>query len=194
MEKKFKKYLKIVRNNKDKTIFMENEDDVKLTSEDKKILAKNKDIINLAIKNSIFLQYEKPSLDFEMDELKRTSETLNIDFEELVKKFNESELSPLSDSDWQKMQNTDSYKIKSINSLMKLLKKYGRDANRLINIFNKIANEKKIEAPMVLYMKNKKPYLIDPYLIGGNTRLSVIKILSLKNKKLKNPLVLKIFI
>lgn len=194
MEKNFKKYLKIVIDKKDKTIFMENEDNVKLTSEDKKILAKNKDIINLAIKNSIFLQYEKPSLNFEMDELKRTSETLKIDLEKLVKKFNESELSPLSDSDWQKMQNTDSYKIKNINSLMKLLKKYGRDANRLINIFNKIANEKKIEAPMVLYMKNKKPYLIDPYLIGGNTRLSVIKILSLKNKKLKNPLVLKIFI
>jgi hypothetical protein len=50
--------------------------------------------------------------------------------------------------------------------------KYNKDFD---NVYNQITVDKKIEAPIVLYRK-RKPY----YLIGGNTRLMILKSLGLK--------------
>lgn len=118
------------------------------------------------------IEYVKPSLFIEMDELQRTADVFEYDVNELVQSFNKGELIELLKSDWKKLENTDSYyEIKNVEDVKKLAEKYDKDFDR---VYNQITVDKKIEAPIILYRNNQKPYLI-----GGNTRLMVLRSLGI---------------
>lgn len=118
------------------------------------------------------IEYVKPSLFIEMDELQRTADIFEYDVNELFQSFNKGELIKLLKSDWKKLENTDSYyEIKNVEDVKKLAEKYDKDFDR---VYNQITVDKKIEAPIILYRNNQKPYLI-----GGNTRLMVLKSLGI---------------
>jgi DNA polymerase III epsilon subunit-like protein len=118
------------------------------------------------------VQYVKPSLSIEKDELERTAEFFSYDVNRLIEKFDDGELVKLDDKDWKKLENTDSNKIDNIEDIKTLSVKYNKDFD---NVYNQITVNKKIEAPIILYRK-RKPY----YLVGGNTRLMILKSLGLK--------------
>jgi len=131
------------------------------------------------------IQYIKPSFQIEIEELKRTSDELNLNLNDLINSFNNSEIEELNNVDWDNLENTDSNQIKNIEDVKQLAIKYNKDFDR---VYEQIIRNKKIEAPIVLYRKR-----YNPYLIGGNTRLCILRVLKIE-KKIKNPQVLKIFL
>lgn len=118
------------------------------------------------------VRYVKPSLQIEKDELERTARFFDYDIDRLIENFDDGELISLDEKDWKKLENTDSNKIDNIEDIKVLTTKYSKDFDL---IHNKIIVDKKIEAPIVLYRKRKPPYLI-----GGNTRLMILKSLGIK--------------
>jgi DNA polymerase III epsilon subunit-like protein len=118
------------------------------------------------------VRYIKPSLQIEKDELERTARVFDYDVDRLIEHFEDGELISLDEKDWKKLENTDSNKVNNIEDIKQLATKYGKDFD---NLYNQITIDKKIEAPIVLYRKRKPPYLI-----GGNTRLMILKSLGIK--------------
>lgn len=117
------------------------------------------------------VRYVKPSLEIEREELERTAKVFDYDIDRLIENFEDGELIKLDEKDWKKLENTDSNQINSEEDIKKLATKYSKDFDR---VHNQITVDKKIEAPVVLYRKRKPPYLI-----GGNTRLMVLKSLGI---------------
>ena len=118
------------------------------------------------------VRYIKPSLDIERSELERTAEFFGYDIDRLIENFEDGELSKLDEKDWQKLENTDSNQINDLKQAEKLAISYGKGFDL---VKNQIIVDKKIEAPIVLYRKRKPPYLI-----GGNTRLMMLKALGIQ--------------
>jgi hypothetical protein len=131
------------------------------------------------------IEYVKPSFHIEIDELKRTSQELGLVLNDLINGFNDSKIDVLSNKDWNKLENTDSNKINNIKDVQELAIKYDKDFDR---VYNQIIKDKKIEVPIILYRKG-----YNPYLIGGNTRLSILRVLKIEGK-INNPQVLKIIL
>ena len=72
------------------------------------------------------------------------------------------------------MQNTDSWnniKPGDMSAVNSLAKQYGRDVSRLTQVFQKGGD---LPAPIVLIQNNNS------YLIGGNTRLMVVRALNVR--------------
>jgi len=80
------------------------------------------------------------------------------------------------------IDNSDYDNVKSFDDVLNLVKKYGKDINRLLDKFS----EGEVEAPIILSIDNKKPYLI-----GGNTRLMILKLMLLQSLDIK-PKILEI--
>ena len=116
--------------------------------------------------------YVKPSLSIEIEELERITNEFGYDIEKLIESFNNGVLTKLSDNDWNQLENTDSNQIDKYEDVKKLSLKYNKNLNR---VYKQITKNKKIEAPIVLYRKEKSPYLV-----AGNTRLMTLKSLNFK--------------
>ena len=82
----------------------------------------------------------------------------------------------LSDDIWAKLENTDSYDIKSLKDAIRLAKKYGKTWEPTLAA---IKAGKTIDPPMILNY-DKSRY----YLVGGNTRLMFYKALGITPKVL----------
>jgi hypothetical protein len=104
---------------------------------------------------------------------------------ELEITYKNAQMELLSDSDWSIMENTDSWDIHTEDELFKTLHGLGgREKQRIINHSVKPIQEGGIvETPIVAYTKNRPPYLV-----AGNTRLSVCRMLGI------TPMVTKIVI
>ena len=112
----------------------------------------------------------------EGSEIERTAQEFNIPLEDLKYAFTVSDMIILSDNIWSKLENTDSYDIKSLKDAIRLAKKYGKNWEPT---YNSIKSGKTIDPPMVLnYDKTKY------YLVGGNTRLMFYKALGITPKVL----------
>jgi hypothetical protein len=110
-----------------------------------------------------------PSLEEEQDELVRTARELDIPLLQLKHGFGKAKLALLTNKDWKRLENTDSWKVKTLNQARKLAKSYGKDISPVLEAFH---TGHSLPAPIVLEYKDK---LI---LIAGNTRLMISKILN----------------
>jgi hypothetical protein len=118
-------------------------------------------IIYKISKNKI--KWTKPSLQEEMDEFKRYKENYS-------EKFDSGKLITLEDEMWSKINNTDSYNVRSLEEARSLSKEYGRD----IELFTEAS-----ELPAPIVVKKHDGSL---ELIAGNTRLMWSKALKIKPK------------
>ena len=91
--------------------------------------------------------------------------------------YDNAKIKPLSDEEWSKMENTDSWSIESEKNLFDVIHgQWGRKKERIIkHSINPIKEGGVVETPIVAYAKGHPPYLI-----AGNTRLSVCRMLGIK--------------
>ena len=112
----------------------------------------------------------------EESEIERTAQEFNIPLEDLKYAFTAGGMVILSDDIWAKLENTDSYDVKSLKDAIRLAKKYGKTWEPTLAA---IKAGKTIDPPMILnYDKSKY------YLVGGNTRLMFYKALGITPKVL----------
>jgi cytidyltransferase-like protein len=112
----------------------------------------------------------------EETEVERTAQEFNIPLEDLKYAFIAGGMIILSDDIWAKLENTDSYDVKSLKDAIRLAKKYGKDWESTLAA---IKSGEIMDPPMVLnYDKTKY------YLTSGNTRLMFYKALGITPKVL----------
>ena len=112
--------------------------------------------------------YEKIVKD-ERDEIERVAQEFNVPIPDVEYAFIAGNMVVLSDDVWSKLENTDSYTIKSLEDAIKLAKEYGKDWKPTLAA---IKADKAINPPLILnYDKDKY------HLVGGNTRLMFLKAL-----------------
>lgn len=140
------------------------------------------------------ITWVKPDLNSELEEIKRTADEYSPDQESKEENFKtlkelfkaESGLIELTDNTWKRLDNTDSNKkkITHIIDIIRVIRGY--DSDRSISHSLKQFEQAKVQAPIVLFgrQSNKDN---DPYLIAGNTRLMLVKLLQHLNPKFKNP-------
>jgi len=109
-----------------------------------------------------------PSIEEEQDELLRTAKEWGISLLQLKHSFGKAKLVMLTNKDWKRLENTDSWKVKTLNQARKLAKSYGKDISPILEAFH---TGHSLPAPIVLEYQGK---LI---LVAGNTRLMLSKIL-----------------
>lgn len=99
--------------------------------------------------------------------------------------YNNANVELLYDDMWSKMENTDSWNIHNEDDLFDVIyRMWGRDKERIINYSVKPIKEGGIiETPIVAYADGHVPYLV-----AGNTRLSVCRMLGIR------PMVTKVII
>ena len=112
----------------------------------------------------------------EASEIERTAEEFNIPLEDLKYAFTAGGMVILSDDIWSKLENSDSYNVKSLEDAINLAKKYDKDWKPT---YDAIKAGKTIDPPMILNY-DKDNY----YLAGGNTRLMFYKALGITPKVL----------
>lgn len=146
------------------------------SNDDKDIKDKFDKLFNDIKEKRKVINFIKPNLDIELEEIERTKQDLNLtndQFDKIKEKFKTEELTVLNHK---KIDNSDYDNVKSFDDVLNLVKKYGKDINRLLDKFS----EGEVEAPVILSIDDKKPYLI-----GGNTRLMLLQSLNIKPKILK---------
>jgi hypothetical protein len=119
-------------------------------------------------------QWDLPSADEEREEISRTSDELNINYEPLWEAFanHEGELITLSDELWNKLENTDI--PKDFEEAKRLATEYDKNYEPIVKAYK---NNKSLPAPMVIIQQNGIPYLV-----AGNTRLMFAKALGIRPK------------
>lgn len=134
------------------------------------------------VKNKkITIKFIKPNLKTEISEIGRTQKKFNLT-DDQINEIKENFKQELVDLKYDEISNSDFSHVKSIDDVIKLAKEYGKNIDALLTQFEK----GKIEAPIILSIGNNKPYLI-----GGNTRLMILKIMLLEDLNVQ-PKVLEI--
>lgn len=134
--------------------------------------------------NQNFSNFVAPDWDDEYGEIERTVNSLykNLSQKEekqksqlILKAFKKVKPQILSNKIWEKLENSDSPKLKTGDkkTAIALSKKYGRTIEW---IFDAIKNNKEIPMPQILFTQNR--YI----LVGGNTRLMAFKVLGINPK------------
>lgn len=119
-------------------------------------------------------KWHKPNLEEESGEINRTAKSLKIEPKKLMQACKTAELESLSDKDWSRLENSDSYDTDTIEKAAGKAKEYNRDIARTLNGMGK-----EMPASIVLFRKGQPPYLI-----GGNTRLMSARAVGAKPKVL----------
>ena len=117
------------------------------------------------------VSWYKPLMSEEHEDMERTSEDLEIDLHEIEDGYQHGSLVELTDNIWEKLENTDSWGIESLEDAKRYAEEYDKDIESIIEGFE---SGKSLPAPIVLI----KPDGV-PYLIAGNTRLMVAKALKI---------------
>lgn len=120
--------------------------------------------------------WKRPLLEDEAAELDRVSRDDSLDVEELRDAFKRAELRTLSDADWQRLENTDSYDVSSLDEVRQIAETYGRDVE---TILQGLGDGTPMPAPAVLERPDGSLTLV-----GGNTRLMAARALKLSPKVL----------
>lgn len=134
------------------------------------------------------IDYKKPSYNVEESEIERIKGEFNLSEDQIEIIKNQFEKNKIVNLKYTEIDNSDYSSVENFDQVLELVKKYGKDIDRLLTQFEK----GEIEAPVILIKKGKNPELIDanakkenPYLIGGNTRLMLLKALGMKPKVLE---------
>lgn len=120
--------------------------------------------------------WKRPLLEDESAELDRVAKDDSLDVSNLQDAFKRGELRTLSDADWQRMENTDSHDISSIEDARAIAETYGRDIE---SILQGLGDGTPMPAPVVLERADGSLTLV-----GGNTRLMAARALKLSPKVL----------
>jgi hypothetical protein len=94
-------------------------------------------------------------------------------FKLLESKYKIAKIVSLNNRDWSKMQNTDSWETDTLDKIQKAVKSTPRSIESVINEFF----SSKVRSPIALKLGDGSLYLI-----AGNTRLMVAKMLEVKPK------------
>jgi hypothetical protein len=134
------------------------------------------------------INYIKPSYSIEEPEIERITKEFGLTENEVKAIKKQFEQNKIVNLKYTEIDNSDYSSIKDFDQVLELVKEYGKNIDRLLTQFK----EGEIEAPVILIKKGKNPELIDanakeknPYLIGGNTRLMLLKALDMKPKVLE---------
>lgn len=118
----------------------------------------------------------------EKEEFERTAENFTEDRAQLKTNtkllqtnYKTAKLGALSDSDWKKMKNTDSYYTKTVEDIQKAIKKNGEPRN-ITSVINEFTSGG-VRAPIVIRLSDNTMYLV-----AGNTRLMIAKMLGITPK------------
>ena len=96
--------------------------------------------------------------------------------------YEDAKVEILSDKEWEKLYNTDSWNIKSMDDLYEVIHgMWGRTKERIMkHSVEPIMNGGKVETPIIAYVEGHPPVLV-----AGNTRLSVCRMLGITPKVTK---------
>lgn len=125
------------------------------------------------------INWTRTSFSDEKEEFLRTAKFFsdakqkNENFKILETNYKTAKLLPLNDRDWSKMQNTDSWDTDTLEKIQKVVKKVPRSVESVINEFF----SGKVRSPIALRLGDGTLYLV-----AGNTRLMVAKMLEVKPK------------
>jgi hypothetical protein len=108
----------------------------------------------------------------EMGEIDRTSEAFNMPADDIQYAFEVGHEVILTDNIWSKLENSDSFQIKSLDQAIKLANKYKKDWRSIVQA---IKDEKQLPLPMVMSYGEDNYYLV-----AGNTRLMIYKALGVQ--------------
>jgi hypothetical protein len=121
------------------------------------------------------IQFIRPDLKIELEEIKRTIKDLKLSnkLKEIKEQFENNEL---AECKYKEIDNSDYSSVSTFDDVLELVKKYDKNIDRLLEQFDK----GKIEASIILLRDKHKPYLI-----GGNTRLMLLKVLEIEPQVLE---------
>ena len=167
----------------EKILLKESEEKNAIVYDDEKLKQRFESLKNKEI------NYIKPLYDVEESEIERITKEFKLTknkVKAIENQFKENEIVDLRDNVKIRNSDYDKININDFDEVLKLVKEYGKNIDRLLTQFE----EGKIEAPVILIEKRKSAKLIDaekenPYLIGGNTRLMLLKALGMKPKVLE---------
>jgi len=108
----------------------------------------------------------------EADEIQRTAQFFNTPIPDMQYAFIAGDIVVLTDAIWPKLENSDSYQIKSLEQAVQLAKKYKKDWEPTLRAIK--AGNESIDPPLVLNYDTDKYYLV-----SGNTRLMFYKALDI---------------
>ena len=99
--------------------------------------------------------------------------------------YNKAKVEPLTDEEWSKLENTDSWGINSEDELYDVIHgMWGRSKERISKYsIEPIKNGGVVETPIIVYSEGNPPYLV-----AGNTRLSACKVFGVR------PMVTKVYL
>lgn len=131
---------------------------------------------------SLNVRWIKAPFDSEIDEFKSLSRYLNIPLPALVKAY-AAKKSPtiLYASMWQKIENTDSWRVKDFSQLNELLTAYRRTSESLAFLLDSLLLKKTCQLPIMVAYVNKQGNQ-KVILVAGNTRLCLCKLLRIQPK------------
>jgi len=109
----------------------------------------------------------RPSLEEEAEEVQRTALELGLEPDKILSAAKDASLEILPEGLWSKTQNTDSFSVSTLEEVIRLARGYNKD---FASILRGMASA--VPAPIVLLRKGEPPYLI-----AGNTRLMVARVL-----------------
>jgi len=112
-----------------------------------------------------------PSLDEEEEELVRLADEEGLEMPSLLQEAHSAKMRPLSESDWQRLEGTDSFGISSVNEATDIAEGYGRDVDSVIQGMVQGAG---IPAPIILERSDGSITLV-----SGNARLMAARALGL---------------
>ena len=80
----------------------------------------------------VSVKWTPPSLEEEEEELTRVADEEGLDMPALFAAAHAAKLRPLTNIDWQRLENTDSYGIQSVNEATDIAEGYGKDVDSII--------------------------------------------------------------
>ena len=108
----------------------------------------------------------------EMEEINRTAQEFNMPADDIQYAFEVGHEVILTDDIWSKLENTDSYEIKSLDQAIELANKYKKSWRPIVQA---IKDEKQLPLPMIMSYGEDNYYLV-----AGNTRLMIYKALGVQ--------------
>lgn len=111
----------------------------------------------------------KPNIEEEEEGFQRAAKELGLDIEDMNQKASKGWTQQISKEIWSILQNTDSWTVESIEDVEKIAAKNNKDLEFIVSAIGK---GQSLPSPIVVFLGDGIPYLI-----AGNTRLMVSKMM-----------------
>lgn len=125
------------------------------------------DLIRRLLEEFSDVNWFKGPAEDELEEFQRCADELGLSADELVAAYSRASLSVLDPADWARLENTDSWDIRSDIELRTLCKVYEKDSDPIMHA---LTHQGSLPAPIVLRYGDRLT------LVAGNTRLMCCKL------------------